>query len=87
MTFFAVRITKHSGLDGDYRMLLRGSSLYAILSRHRGHRDGQHRQNRHVVPHLRHHGAALRLENERRLACDFTFTHREGNDGFGSDIG
>ena len=31
MTFFAVRITKHSGLDGDYRMLLRGSSLYAIL--------------------------------------------------------
>ena len=31
MTFFAVRITKHSELDGDYRMLLRGSSLYAIL--------------------------------------------------------
>lgn len=32
MTFFAVRITKHSGLDGDYRMLLRGSSLYATTS-------------------------------------------------------
>ena len=31
MTFFAVRITKHSEMDGDYRMLLRGSSLYAIL--------------------------------------------------------
>lgn len=61
MTFFAVRITKHSGLDGDYRMLLRGSSLYAILSRHRGHHDGQHRQNRHVVSHPRNRGAALRL--------------------------
>lgn len=32
MTFFAVRITKHSGLDGDYRMLLRESSLYATTS-------------------------------------------------------
>lgn len=32
MTFFAVRITKHSELDGDYRMLLRGSSLYATTS-------------------------------------------------------
>ena len=78
MTFFAVRITKHSGLDGDYRMLLREVlfMLYypdteVIVTDSTG---------KTVTWYPIYGITALPYdsENERRLAYDFTFTHRRG---------